>query len=120
MLADPFRQQADKLGKYDYSFGLAPAGATAWCHYSAESNAPIGEAADIQVAVARDDQAGVTRYEIAIPWTRLSPFAPAPGADLGLTVILNEDDGPGREGIIGWFGGVHLKEVDMVGDAILE
>ena len=36
-----------------------------------------------------------------------------------LAVILNEDDGEGRGGFMGWFSGVHSKQLDMVGDVIL-
>jgi hypothetical protein len=59
-------------------------------------------------------------YELAIPWKRLAPFAPGIGQDLGLSVILNEDDGAGRVGFMGWFSGAHDKQLDMVGDLILQ
>ena len=47
--------------------------------------------------------AGGRRYEVAIPWAQLAPFQPAAGANLGMTMILNEDDGDGRAGFMGWF-----------------
>ena len=34
--------------------------------------------------------------------------------------ILNEDDGEGRIGFSGWFSGPHSKDLDHVGDLILE
>lgn len=58
-------------------------------------------------------------YEVAIPWKRLAPFRPRPGADLGLGMIINEDDGIGRRSSIDWFEGVHLKETDYIGDVIM-
>lgn len=35
-------------------------------------------------------------------------------------MILNEDDGEGRIGFSGWFSGPHTKDLDHVGDLILE
>jgi len=34
-------------------------------------------------------------------------------------VILNKDDGEGRNGFMGWFSGAHSKQLDMAGDVIL-
>jgi hypothetical protein len=34
-------------------------------------------------------------------------------------VTVTDDDGEGREGFMGWFSGVHSKQLDMVGDVIL-
>ena len=56
---------------------------------------------------------------LAIPWRRLAPFVPAPGANLGMNLIVNEDDGQGRIGFSGWFSGAHSKELDQVGDLVL-
>ena len=34
-------------------------------------------------------------YVVAIPWSRIAPFKPYVGADLGLGIVLNDDDGSG-------------------------
>ena len=61
-------------------------------------SAPAGIVTDIKLTTKRLDPAnGNIVYEIAIPWSRLAPFKPAPAADLGLAMILNEDDGAGRK-----------------------
>ncbi len=122
-LADPFRGEERALGRYDYSLGLGRKGLQAWCHLSADPDAPAGLAPGIKFAVvpAGSGEGGGGRvYEVAIPWIRLAPFKPAPGADLGFTLVINEDDGTGRKSTLGWFGGVHLKETPFVGDLILE
>ncbi len=68
---------------------------------------------------ATDGSGGMT-YEVAIPWHRLAPFRPAAGANLGLSLVLNEDNGKGgRHSFMGWFGDVQSKAVDCVGDLIL-
>ncbi|MHC4715888.1 MAG: sugar-binding protein, partial [Planctomycetota bacterium] len=116
-LIDPYRTASEKAGKYDYSAALGTKGPQAWCHLSGHSSVRTGEAKAIRVA-AKPVAGGLT-YEVAIPWSQVAPFKPTAGANLGLAVILNEDDGPGRDGFMGWFSGVHSKQVDMVGDVIL-
>jgi len=120
-LIDPARARRDKPGKYDYAMGIGTQGPVAWCYLSADGKAaPAGEARDIIVTgtPAKDGTGGMT-YEIAIPWSRLSPFQPGVGANLGLAVILNVDDGIKRDGLMTWFGDIQTKEVDPVGDLIL-
>ena len=117
-LVDPRRTSAVKTGKYDYSVGLGMKGPQAWCHLSGSGTVQVGEAKGFTVAAKRGAGGNVV-YEVAIPWSHLAPFEPGPGANLGLSVILNEDDGQGRRGFMGWFSGVHSKQLDMVGDVIL-
>lgn len=119
-LFDPTRPLAEKAGKYDYSVGAGTKGPQAWCHLAAHSSVSEGEAAQFKTAVSDlPGSAGGKCYEIAIPWTRLVPFTPAPGANLGMAMILNEDDGAGRVGFMGWFSGAHSKQLDTVGDVVL-
>jgi len=118
-LADPRRPDAVKTGKYDYSVGLGTKGPQAWCHLSGSGSVPVGEAKGFRVAARRAGGGGNVTYELAIPWANLAPFRPHAGADLGLSVILNEDDGAGRTGFMGWFSDAHSKQLDMVGDVIL-
>jgi hypothetical protein len=49
----------------------------------------------------------------------VAPFKPAVGSDLGLTMIVNDDDGNGRDCFMTWFGNAHNKDVDKVGDLLL-
>ncbi len=120
ILVDPARASAEKVGKYEYSLATGTKGTQAWCNYSASGDVPAGLCPDIQIAFARDDDAKISTYEIAIPWKQFAPFKPVSGANLGLALIVNEDDGNGRFGFIGWFSGVHMKELDYIGDLILD
>ncbi|HEY9250597.1 MAG TPA: sugar-binding protein [Rariglobus sp.] len=119
-LVDPVRRSAQKPGKYEYSVGRGAKGIQTWCTLSADARNAAGAVPDIQAAFHADraDTGNVT-YEIAIPWSRLAPFTPAPGANLGFTLIVNDDDGPGRDAFMTWFGDAHLKNIDTVGDLIL-
>jgi hypothetical protein len=120
-LIDPYRGEGQSLGRYDYSLGLGQKGPQAWCHMTADASAPAGPAPEIKLAVLpTSTENGNRNYEVAIPWTRLAPFKPKPDADLGLSMVINEDDGGGRMSTMGWFGGVHLKEANFVGDVVLE
>ena len=117
-LFDPMRTSAEKAGKYDYGCGITPAGPEAFCYLTAHASVSEGRApwklAETRLA------GGSRRYEVAIPWTSLAPFTPATGANLGMSMILNEDDGNGRIGFSGWFSGPHSKDLDHVGDLVLE
>ena len=100
---------------------LTKKGPQAWCFLSGASTTPVGAVTDIVVACKPrpDGGAGGMVYELAIPWSRLAPFKPVAGANLGLSMIVNEDDGKGRTGFIGWFGNPHTKQIDTVGDLVL-
>ena len=116
-LFDSFRTSSEKNGKYDYSAGVGTKGPQAWCHLTAH-NSVLEGAAPWKIAEEKLG-GGSRRYEIAIPWTALAPFQPAAGANLGMGMILNEDDGNGRFGYTGWFSGPASKDLDHVGDVVL-
>ena len=119
-LIDPARASTDKIGKYDYAMAIGSKGPQVWSYYVADSAVPLGEVKAIQfIGKPAGDGTGGMTYEIAIPWSHLAPFQPVVGGNLGLALILNDDDGQGRDEFIGWFSGCHTKEVDMVGDLIL-
>ena len=119
-MVDPARESKEKPGKYDLGAAITKKGPQAWCFLSADPRGPPGEAKDIVVAGKRTggDRGDIT-YVVAIPWHRIAPFKPAVGANLGMCVTINEDDGPGRMAFMTWFGDVQSKRVDTVGDLIL-
>lgn len=119
-LVDPCRASTEKPGKYDYGVSLTKKGAQAWNFFTADAtHAPTGEVTDFLLKITPTGEKGNMVYEMAIPWNRLSPFIPAPGADLGMGMIINEDDGKIRDSFIAWFGCAHSKQLSMNGDLIL-
>jgi hypothetical protein len=119
-LIDPCRGLDESVGKYDYFMGVGKKGPQVWCGQTADAGAPSGEVKDIIFSPKRKDTTtGAITYEIAFPWSRLAPFRPGVGADLGLTMALNEDDGKGRRSFMSWFGNVSSKQVETAGDLIL-
>ncbi|MBM3210801.1 hypothetical protein FJZ33_01175 [Candidatus Poribacteria bacterium] len=53
-------------------------------------------------AIVRDDKAGTTTYEVAIPKTDIAPADLTAGKVLGFSMIINENDISGGQG--GWLG----------------
>ncbi|WP_157987456.1 sugar-binding protein [Jiangella endophytica] len=58
----------------------------------------------IRAAVTRDDAAGTTVYELSVSWDALGVHPE--DRLLGLTAVLNENDGTGRRGWYTWGAGV--------------
>ncbi|MCE0484729.1 MAG: hypothetical protein LV479_10890 [Methylacidiphilales bacterium] len=121
-LIDPCRGKDESVGKYDYTVGIGKKGLQAWCSLTADAgSAPSGDVMDMKLSAKRKgDGTGAVTYEIAFPWSRLAPFKPEPNGNLGLSIILNEDDGQGRKSFMTWFGNPSSKETDPVGDLILQ
>ncbi len=119
-LIDPNRAFTHKTGYYDYSMGVGSKGPQAYCNSSADSVAPVGNVPSIIVSAHRLNPAnGDIIYVLAIPWYRLAPFRPGIGQDLGLAMILNDDNGHGHNCYMGWYGGVSSKFISNVGDLVL-
>jgi len=119
-LVDPCRAMAESVGKYDYAVAVGKKGPQAYCFLSADAGAPIGDVKEILIGAKRKDtKTGSMNYVVAFPWSRLAPFKPSVGADLGLTLLLNEDDGKGRLSYMMWFGNASTKQVDAVADLVL-
>jgi len=99
---------------------LGTKGPQAWCYSSADpARAPTEEVTDFRMRITPTGHRGDMVYEVALPWHRLSPFRPEPGANLGLAMIVNDDDGKIRDSFIAWFGCAHSKQMSMNGDLVL-
>lgn len=119
-LIDPMRTSSRKIGKYDYALGKGKKGPQAWSYLSADAGAPTGEVKDMKIAVEYTKPGtGNAVYEVAIPWSRLAPFKPEPGGNLGLTLLVNEGDDNNRDSYMMWFANASTKDVDTVADLIL-
>jgi hypothetical protein len=67
-----------------------------------KSDSRFVEAAAIETA--RDDGSGVTRYEVAIPWSEVPDSADA--QSFRLSLLVNDNDGDGRKGYVEWGSGM--------------
>lgn len=70
--------------------------AIAW-RWNGRVGAPRAEITSAAVRARRSDSMGRTQYEAAIPLAELAPLAPALRSRTGLTLVLNDNDGSGRD-----------------------
>ncbi|HJN18161.1 MAG TPA: sugar-binding protein, partial [Armatimonadota bacterium] len=90
---------------YEYGLGMTADGARVY-RWVAGNNLPVGDVPTIDLAVTRDDEAGVTRYEAAIPFKELVPFSPE-RAQCGVTMVINDRDaGEGQRAWLEWTPGI--------------
>lgn len=78
--------------------------------------------AGVEATVTRDEEAGVTHYAIAIPLDQLhgAGYVFDPQDALGFTLLMNENDGSGREGYMEYNQGIgSSKDFTLFGDLYL-
>ncbi|MFS0713677.1 sugar-binding protein [Microbacterium sp. 2P01SA-2] len=88
-----------------HEFGMALTSAGPQLYRWLSVNAGAGPVPGAPVAISRDDAAGRTVYETAIPWTLLRGVDPTTSL-LSSAAIVNEADGSGRAGYLSWGGGI--------------
>ncbi|MBI3920588.1 MAG: hypothetical protein HY318_04135 [Armatimonadetes bacterium] len=64
------------------------------------------EKANPSVAFRSSREGNHTTYEAAIPWQEINARTPRPGDLAGFALILNEDDGEGRDGWLELYSGI--------------
>jgi hypothetical protein len=90
----------DETDDHELGFALTNGGTVAW-----RWHAPAGLAAfDPDMAIVRS--ASRTTYEIRLPAQSLGLAALAQGRSFGFSVLVNENDGSGREGYLQWTPGI--------------
>ncbi|MBI2302241.1 MAG: hypothetical protein HYU66_25340 [Armatimonadetes bacterium] len=96
--ADPDHEGA---AASEWGAALTAQGPQGWCwrNVTGQPTGPV----DLPLAVVRGD--GVTVYELAIPWSRLSGIKPVAGTWFGLGLVVNEQDTAER-GWYGWHAGI--------------
>ncbi|MFC3801395.1 S-layer homology domain-containing protein [Cohnella sp. GCM10012308] len=78
--------------------------------------------AGVEARITRDAETGVTRYAIAIPLEQLhgTGYEFDPQEALGFTLLMNENDGNGREGYMEYNQGIGAsKDFTLFGDLYL-
>lgn len=91
---------------YEYLFASFPSGTAAY-RSKAGASKPLGIVKSAQVGFKWAD--GKSRYEIAIPWSELAPFELGKNRTLGVSVLVNRNDGSGRS-YCEWGGGIAEKK----------
>ncbi|APF34408.1 sugar-binding protein [Microbacterium paludicola] len=88
-----------------HEFGMALTSAGPQLYRWLSVDAGAGPVPGAPVAISRDDAAGRTVYETAIPWRLLRGVDRATSL-LSSAAIVNEADGAGRAGFLSWGGGI--------------
>lgn len=93
-----------ELAHIDLDVALTAAGPAVWRRYNRPGQ-QNGPAADIQAVITREGTA--TTYALTLPWASvgLPPDSKA-GSLVGLSLLVNDDDGEGRKGYIHWGEGI--------------
>lgn len=100
---DPTNAKKD-YANYVYEYGYALAAGKPMVYRWSVNPASKGE--NSKYAIVRDNTAGTTTYEVAIPKGDIAPADISAGKTLGFSVIFNENDTSGGQG--GWLGwGAH-------------
>ncbi|WP_419874781.1 glycosyl hydrolase [Candidatus Pristimantibacillus sp. PTI5] len=89
---------------YEYGMALTPNGPELY-RWMAMSGVLTGPVANRELQITRDEANKDTLYQLALPWTELSPIVPGDGI-LSLSALVNENDGSGRKGWLEWGGGI--------------
>lgn len=96
---------------------LTPSGPEVWRWLSPPGQS-TGQLGDAQVHIVRDETAGDTVYEVALPWSDLS-IDPT-GRLVSVSMLVNDNDGAGRKGWIEWGGGIGgAKDSSLFNAAVL-
>lgn len=101
---------------YDFTLALTPTGPTIHGTHSTTVGPSLGTVPGAKVAITRDDSAGQTTYEAAIPWTAIGSFDPGNGL-LSLSVVINDNDGQDRHDWIRWGGGIVNGNAELLNPA---
>ncbi|WP_194843257.1 sugar-binding protein [Paenibacillus sp. B01] len=106
------------IASYNAATGVSALGVESW--------GPVagGNLNDIRYKFSRDEAAGKTYYVIAFPWDAVLTDSQKPAAanatNLGLSVLVNDNDGNGREGYLRYMDGIGSgKSPTKFGDLLL-
>jgi hypothetical protein len=107
-------QNVNELG-----FALNSQGTVSKWRWRAPNGVTAGALSQVTATITRDEETKQTKYELAIPFSELhgSSFTFNPSDVIGLTVLVNENDGAGRSGFIEYNQGVGTsKDATQFGD----
>ncbi|ULL14880.1 hypothetical protein DVH26_10755 [Paenibacillus sp. H1-7] len=89
---------------YEYGISQTSAGPQIY-RWIAPAGVSKGLVTGGTVRVARDEAQKLTTYELALPWSELTPIGTETGV-FSLSLLVNENDGNLRRGYIEWGGGI--------------
>ncbi|MFD0714360.1 DNRLRE domain-containing protein [Paenibacillus sp. GCM10027626] len=63
-----------------------------------------------KLVVKRDESKKVTVYQMALPWSELSPVLPLRNEVMSFSLLVNDNNGNGRRGWMEWGSGIGLEK----------
>lgn len=106
----------------ELGFALNDQGAVNAWRWRAPQGLGAGKLTGADVAITRDEAAGITLYDLAIPFAQLhGPDAAfSPEEPIGFSFLLNENDAAGRAGFMEYNQGIGTsKDATLYGDLYL-
>lgn len=103
----------------ELGFALNSEGTVTKWRWRAPTGVAAGVLPDVQATITRDEDSKQTKYELVIPFSALhgNNFTFAPEDVIGLTLLVNENDGEGRTGFIEYNQGIGTsKDATTFGD----
>lgn len=96
---------------YEYGISMTSDGPQIYC-YSAPPGVPLGVHAngDMELAVTRDEEKKLTRYQLKMPWRELEPVPAAADSVISFSLLVNENDTGQRDGFIEWGSGIGVTK----------
>ncbi|WP_193726864.1 sugar-binding protein [Paenibacillus guangzhouensis] len=95
----------ENLGWYEIGISDTPQGPQIYRWLSADTSAK-GIITKGSLQVKRDEARKETLYELALPWSELTPIRPDANEAISLSFLVNDNDGLGRKGYIEWGSGI--------------
>ncbi len=97
------KECADAGAHFDFDVALSKAGPAVFRQFP---SAQRGAVQPSEIGVNLSKGPGCMTYELAIPAKAIGVASFKPGMVLGLSILVNDNDGRGRKGFLHWGGGI--------------
>ncbi len=96
---------------YWYEFGLSdtPDGPQMY-RFAGPPGLAKGPVESGKLVVARNESSQTTMYQMALPWSEISPVLPLRHEVMSFSLLVNDNNGEGRRGWMEWGSGIGLEK----------
>ncbi|TXK77178.1 DNRLRE domain-containing protein [Paenibacillus sp. N3.4] len=95
----------ESLSWYEYGISQTPNGPQIY-RWITPPGVSKGLVTNGDLVVTRDENQHDTIYELALPWSELTPIKAERNGVISFSLLVNDNDGNGRKGWIEWGGGI--------------
>ncbi|WP_158560753.1 DUF7594 domain-containing protein [Paenibacillus contaminans] len=90
---------------YEYGISQTPEGPQIY-RWITPPGVAKGAVTNGNLQISRDENQKYTIYELALPWSELTPIKAEKNGVISFSMLVNDNDGNGRKGYIEWGGGI--------------